>query len=210
MLELPQTPWQPVEVNCSCCRCCNCPLSALSAVRVVASTRLALASLRSGLRSVSRHGAHGNSVKDGVEQSAADMDVVCVFVWNRSIPHAPCGSPHSTTSPRPAVFGFVFVCVDRRQIVSTTYLYTHPNMLILHYFYSKTCAEEGEREQVPLVKLAPLWGFCGDFCCLLLSEKATSLCFCSWPTYWKLTHMCGRVVHSRRGEGAVIRYDDNA
>lgn len=95
MLELPQTPCQPVEVNCSCCRCCNCPLSALSAVRVVASTRLALASLRSGLRSVSRHGAHGNSVKDGVEQSAADMDVVCVFVWNRSIPRAPCGSPHS-------------------------------------------------------------------------------------------------------------------
>lgn len=93
MLELPQTPCQPVEVNCSCCcRCCNCPLSA---VRVVASTYFALASLRSGLRSVSRHGAHGNSVKDGVEQSAADVDVVCVFVWNRSIPHAPCGSPHS-------------------------------------------------------------------------------------------------------------------
>lgn len=163
MLELPQTPWQPVELNCSCCcRCCNCPLSALSAVRVVASTRLALASLRSGLRSVSRHGAHGNSVKDGVEQSAADMDVVCVFVWNRSIPHAPCGSPHSATSPRPAVFGFVFVCVDRRQIVSTTYLYTHPNMLILHYFYSKTCAGEGERASTPRQVGAPvgfLWGF---------------------------------------------------
>lgn len=161
MLELPQTPWQPVEVNCSCCcRCCNCPLSA---VRVVASTRLALASLRSGLRSVSRHGAHGNSVKDGVEQSAADMDVVCVCLCGTGrspMRHAVPRTP--PTSPRPAVFGFVFDCVDRRQIVSTTYLYTHPNMLILHYFYSKTCAAEGERASTPRQVGAPvgfLWGF---------------------------------------------------
>lgn len=171
MLELPHSLsacHTAVEVNCSCC-CCNCPLSA---VRVVASTRLALASLRSGLRSVSRHGAHGNSAKDWKTALSKVLLIwmLCVFVWNRSIPHAPCGSPYSTTPPRPAVF--VFVCVDRRQIVSTTYLYTHPNILILHYFYSRDVrGRERKRERVPLssslVKLAPLWGFCVDFvvCC---------------------------------------------
>lgn len=52
-------------------------------------------------------------------------------------------------------------------------------------------------------------GFLCWFCCLLLSEKAASLCFCSWPTYWTLSHMCDRVGYSKGGVGEVIRHDDN-
>lgn len=213
MLELPHglsACHTAVEVNCSCCCCCccNCPLSA---VRVVASTRLALASLRSGLRSVSRHGAHGNSVKDGVEQSAADMNVVCVCVEPVDPPCAMrCPSLHHTSSASPSSVSIVVKSCRRHTCTHTR--------TCLYYTTStrETCAGERGRERVTrpssLVKLAPLWGFCGDFivCCYVRRRRHYAFALGQLTGHvWTLSHMCGRVGYSKGTEGNVIRHDDN-
>lgn len=111
----------------------------------------------------------------------------CLLIWRLEPVDPPCAMPFPSSLPSlPPVFDFVF---DDRQIVSTTYINTHTDTDFA--LYPTSTRTRDKRDEVRTLRrcfslsLSSSWRPCGvSFCCLLLCEKATSLCLCSWPTIW--------------------------
>lgn len=139
------------------------------------------------------------------------MNVVCVCVEPVDPPCAMrCPSLHHTSSTSSSSVSIVVKSCRRHTCTHTR--------TCLYYTTStrETCAGERGRERVArpssLVKLAPLWGFCGDFivCCYVRRRRHYAFALGQLTGHvWTLSHMCGRVGYSKRGVGDVIRHDDN-